>query len=77
MDRQAVDSSMLASIGYDPETRTLEFEFNSGSIWQYSDVPPKEFIALMKAASHGSHAREHILGSYAETVVSFGRRGRR
>jgi hypothetical protein len=76
MDRKAVDSSMLASIGYDAKTQTLELEFNSGEVWQYMDVPPEEFEGLMNASSHGSYARNNIIGDYAETRVS-GRKSRR
>jgi KTSC domain len=76
MDRKAVDSSMLASIGYDPNTQTLELEFNSGEVWQYMDVPPAEFEGLMNASSHGSYARSNIIGSYSESRVS-GRKSRR
>jgi KTSC domain len=66
MDRKAVDSSMLASIGYEAKTQTLELEFNSG----------EEFEGLMNASSHGSYARNNIIGDYAETRVS-GRKSRR
>jgi len=32
MQRLQVDSSMISSVGYDPETQTLELEFNSGAV---------------------------------------------
>ncbi len=76
MDRKTVDSSMLKSIGYDPNTQTLELEFNNGQVWQYMDVPPEEFEGLMNASSHGSYARNNIIGDYNETKVS-GRKSRR
>jgi KTSC domain len=76
MDRKTVDSSMLASIGYDPKTQTLELEFNNGQVWRYMDVPPEEFEGLMNASSHGSYARNNIIGSYSESRVS-GRKSRR
>ncbi len=70
MDRKAVNSSMLASIGYDKATQTLELEFTSGEVWQYMDVPNEEFEALMNAPSHGGYARQNIIESYHETRVS-------
>jgi hypothetical protein len=70
MDRKAVDSSMLKSIGYDSESQTLELEFKSGEVWQYMDVPAEEFEGLMNAPSHGSYARQNIIESYHETRVS-------
>ena len=70
MDRKAVNSSMLASIGYDQQTQTLELEFNNGEVWQYMDVPNDEFEALMSAPSHGGYARQNIIEAYHETRVS-------
>ena len=49
MNRQSVDSSNLASIGYDEENEILEIEFNHGGIYQYSDVPKDEYESLMNA----------------------------
>jgi KTSC domain len=76
MDRKTVDSSMLASIGYDPKTQRLELEFNNGQVWQYMNVPPEEFEGLMNASSHGSYAPNNIIGDYPEARVS-GRKSRR
>ena len=39
MKRLKVESSNLASVGYDLATRTLEVEFKSGKLYQYFDVP--------------------------------------
>ena len=40
MEREYVESSMITSIGYDPNTSILEIEFKSdGTIWQYYDFP--------------------------------------
>jgi hypothetical protein len=40
MERDPVDSSNIASIGYDQSSGTVEIEFRSnGQIWQYYDVP--------------------------------------
>ena len=54
MKRQAVDSSNLASVGYDEENEILEVEFNHGGVYQYYDVPKEEYEALMNANSLGS-----------------------
>jgi hypothetical protein len=48
-----VVSSNLASVGYDPNTRTLEVQFHSGGIYQYSGVPQPVYADLMAASSHG------------------------
>jgi hypothetical protein len=39
MERTPVSSSNLVAVGYDPGSYTLEVEFHSGSIYQYSGVP--------------------------------------
>ncbi|HEX7238804.1 MAG TPA: KTSC domain-containing protein [Longimicrobiaceae bacterium] len=66
MNRTPVSSSDLASVGYDSQTRTLEAEFLSGSIYQYSDVPEHLYRGLMAASSHGSYFAAHVKkGGYA------------
>lgn len=65
MDRTPVTSSNIASIGYDPETATLEIEFlGDGSVYQYFDVPEQVHEELMAAASHGSYLARRIKGAY-------------
>jgi hypothetical protein len=60
MNRAPVSSSNLASVGYDPTTRTLEVEFHNGSIYQYFDVPAFIYSGLMSASSHGSYLDQYI-----------------
>lgn len=60
MERVPVQSSNLASVGYDPKTSTLEIEFHDGGIYQYSGVPPEVHQGLMNAASKGSYLDQNI-----------------
>ena len=60
MNRQAVRSTNLRSVGYDPARRILEVEFVNGSIYQYYSVPEHEYRGLMQASSHGSYFDHHI-----------------
>ena len=60
MERIPVDSSNLASVGYDVASSTLEIEFNSGAIYQYSGGPENEYTGLMSASSKGSYFDQHI-----------------
>jgi hypothetical protein len=60
MDRLPVSSSTLASVGYDPETTTLEVEFLNGSIYQHFNVPEYAFQGLMGAPSKGSYYYHNI-----------------
>ena len=64
MDRQRVRSSNIHSVGYDRETRTLEVEFQTGSIYQYLGVPEDVYDGLMRASSKGSYFHEHIKERY-------------
>jgi hypothetical protein len=55
MDRRPVRSSMLASVGYDQATATLEVAFVDGGIYQYFGVPSDVHAGLMSASSHGTY----------------------
>lgn len=55
MEREYVQSSNLASVGYDSGSQTLEVEFNNGGIYQYAGVPQNVYDGLMNASSHGSY----------------------
>jgi hypothetical protein len=46
MNRISVNSSDLASVGYDPNTSMLEVAFRSGGVYQYFNVPERHFLAL-------------------------------
>ena len=65
MTRQRVTSSNIASIGYDSSTSTLEIEFNTGSIYEYSNVSSNINAALMSASSHGTYFNANIKGRYS------------
>ena len=64
MKRTPVNSSNLASIGYDPTSQILEIEFNSGTVYQYFAVPQSVYAALMSASSHGRYFYHNIRDSY-------------
>lgn len=70
MTRQSISSSNLRSVGYDSSNRTLEVEFNSGSVYQYSNVPSSVYSALMSASSHGQYFNANIKNNYSDRQVS-------
>ena len=71
MERVPVDSSNVASVGYDIASSTLEIEFTNGAIYQYSGVPEYEYTGLMSASSKGSYLNQHIkTAGYPYTRVS-------
>lgn len=64
MKRKTVESSNLASIGYDSENEILEVEFNHGGIYQYFDVPHDVYEELMNTESHGKYFSANIRNDY-------------
>lgn len=60
MERKAVSSSVIASIGYDPVDKTLEVEFNENGLYRYHNVPPSLYESLMSAPSQGVYFNKHI-----------------
>lgn len=64
MNRTPVQSSNIASIGYDEGEKVLEVEFHSGAVYQYEDVPPEVHGDFMNASSAGRFFSENIRGIY-------------
>jgi len=69
MERVQIVSSNIRSVGYDPGSSTLEVEFNSGSIYQYLNVPKDEYERLMIASSKGRYFNTNIKGEYQDVKV--------
>lgn len=69
MERQAVDSSAIASVGYDSASKILEVEFHSGRVYQYYNVPKVIYDNLMTQTSVGSYFNTNIRNSYAYSRV--------
>jgi len=65
MDREAVLSSNLASVGYDPASETLEVEFNNGRVYEYYNVPQFMHERLMEAPSIGIFFNAEIKKAYS------------
>ena len=64
MRRRPVSSSAISSVGYDRKAKTLELEFSSGGVYDYYEVPPEVYAALMSAESKGRFVSEQIRGQY-------------
>ena len=64
MERHTVDSSQVASVGYDHESQTLEVEFTSGALYQYFGVPADVYDGLLAAESAGRYLNSSIKGVY-------------
>ena len=51
---QAVDSSLIEAIGYDPTTRELHVQLADAGLYIYFDVEPEIVNALLRAESKGA-----------------------
>lgn len=65
MDRQPVSSSSLASVGYDPDSETLEVEFVvSGKVYEYYNVPQFMYDRMLEASSIGQFFNAEVRNAY-------------
>ena len=64
MERIPVNSSNISSVGYDPDSQTLEIEFNNGGVYQYSGVPESVYDGMMGADSKGKYFHANINKTY-------------
>ena len=69
MDRVSVNSSNVDSVGYNPDSLTLEIEFNSGDIYQYYDVPEYIYDELISAGSVGQYLNQNVKNNYSYDQV--------
>jgi KTSC domain len=63
MKRLPVESSAIASIGYDAQEETLEVEFSSGTVYRYLRVPADVAATLYEADSRGKYFGEFVRGA--------------
>lgn len=64
MQRELLQSSSLRSVGYDPETQTLEVEFQQGEIYQYLGVPEFLYRGLALARSKGKFFNRNVVDRF-------------
>ncbi|RXE56809.1 hypothetical protein ABH15_01220 [Methanoculleus taiwanensis] len=64
MQREAIESAGLKSIGYDREMEILRMEFESGGVYEYFGVPPAIYDDLLAAESPEWFFREFISERY-------------
>lgn len=67
MNREAVASSSIKSIGHDGVH--MEVEFHNGKIYRYPDFPAEAHAQFVGAESVGRHFNQEIRGKYSHTVV--------
>jgi KTSC domain-containing protein len=64
MERKRVSASNIRSVGYEASSQTLEVEFTSGNIVQYTRVSPEVHRRLMNSPSPGSYFKDNIEEEY-------------
>jgi hypothetical protein len=68
--RRPVESSVIASVGYDGDERILEIEFHAGRVYRYFLVPRATFDLLMAADSIGNYFNRAIRPRYRGVEVT-------
>jgi uncharacterized protein len=64
MEREAVASSTILSIGYESASETLEVEFKNGGIYQYYNVPEPVYQAFLASDSKGTFLHVNIKNAF-------------
>jgi hypothetical protein len=64
VQREPLQSSSLRSVGYDPDTQTLEVEFQQGEIYQYMGVPEFLYRGLVLASSKGKFFNRNVVDRF-------------
>lgn len=64
MERNVVKSSNIRSIGFDPTSKTMEIEFNSGAVYEYSGVPDSVYTEFLLSESKGKYLHTQIRDKY-------------
>ncbi|MEO1765034.1 MAG: KTSC domain-containing protein [Cyanobacteria bacterium J06629_18] len=59
-----VASTMASAIGYDSDNEVLQIEFNSGAVYQYSDIDEDTFEDLYSSDAIGRYYNQYIKGKY-------------
>lgn len=66
MDREPVDSTCIASAGYDPIEDDLEIEFaRDGRVVTYHNVSGHQFSRMLASPSPGWYFNRYIRNSYS------------
>lgn len=67
--RVAVESSSVASVGYDAARAVLELEFRNGAVYRYFAVPAPVYEGLMRSESKGVYVNRLVRNAYSFSRV--------
>lgn len=59
----------MRSVGYEDKSRILEIEFDSGTVYQYLEVPEGIYEQLLTAESKGRYFNSEIREVYSYVQV--------
>ena len=64
MEMIRVNSSAINAVGYDQSARRMRIIFEQGHSYDFCNVPPHVYDALIKASSKGAYYNDHIRDRY-------------
>ena len=70
MRHHPVTSSRIASVGYDPQSRTLEIRFHDKRTYQYHEAPERIFTLFLTVVSKGRFYDGVVKGKYKEKRIA-------
>jgi len=70
IDREAIESSNLSSLGYSPERQVLAVEFKNGLILHYSGISPDLAAEFYCAESRGRFYGQRIRGKFPAVTMT-------
>ena len=69
MNRTPVQSSNIRSVGYDSGSQTMQVEFSSGGVYDYSGVPADVHAKMISAKSIGGAFASEVRGKFEHKKV--------
>ena len=70
MDMIPVQSSTIASVGYNTRSKVLRIEFLTGAVYDYRDVPEDTYKSLLEAQSKTQYHKNFISMRFRYRQVS-------
>jgi hypothetical protein len=67
MEMTPVQSTQVASVGYDAATQTMAVQFKAGGLYEYAGVPADVAAAAVKAESIGRFLAQNVKNKYRYT----------
>jgi KTSC domain len=62
MEYENIESSMIASVGYQKNEQILEVTFQNQTVYEYYKVPEDMYESFLKASSKGQFMNQNIIG---------------